>query len=364
MGRFPSTATPRPRSHRARRRVFFCAESLETRQLLSVAAYHPAIAPVGNVPAAVGPVVASPVTNAGTAGSAAGSAAGLQIVLEFNPVSIGQSGFQGFTETILFIEPPVSSGIGATGPIASGNLPSPTTTGDTSPTTTSSETSPAPAIAPLTPTILAGPSGSRSAVAVVIVPQTPPINLQPSTIPVTTQAILATALLEEQPIPPPFLGQGFESGQTQGGDPLAENGLNLPKVPVPLEPQIPPIDFVEPFRPAPVNPPAAQPGQPAERPARGSRAGVTPSPSKPRPSSPPPSSTRPGRPSSRSSRRNPRARPRRGRRAGALAAIVGTASIAGGGYHLVLGGSNRRSQRWLPARDSSKRNRERKPTTV
>ena len=111
MARLSSMST-RPRSDRARRRVFFCAESLESRQLLSVAAFHPAIAPVANVPAAVGPLVPSSVGTQGTAGSAAGANQGIQVVLEFNPVVSGQSSFNGFTETIFIFEQPSATGTG------------------------------------------------------------------------------------------------------------------------------------------------------------------------------------------------------------------------------------------------------------
>ena len=268
MARMSSTLT-RPRSDRARRRVFFCAESLESRQLLSVAAFHPAIAPVANVPAAVGPLVPS-VGTQGTGGSAAGANQGIQVVLEFNPVVSGQSSFNGFTETIFIFEQPSANGTGASAPTVTGS-PTPNAglgTLSTTSSTSSSETSSSQAIAPLTATILAAPgSANRTAVIAIVLPQTLVTNLVSSTIPVTTQAILATATLEEQPIQPPVLGQGFESGQTQGTDLRPENGLFTPKTPIPFEPQLPAIDFLEPFRPEPVNPPAAQPAEPVGPPA-------------------------------------------------------------------------------------------------
>ena len=83
----------------------------------------------------------------------------------------------------------------------------------------------------------------------------------------TTQMVLATAALEEQPIAPPYLGQGFESGQTQGADPRVEQGLRLPKIALPVEPMIPAIDVIEPLRPEAQEAPAAQPAQPAKVPA-------------------------------------------------------------------------------------------------
>ena len=193
-----------------------------------------------------------------------------------------------------------------------------------------------------------------------MLPQTLVTNLGSSTIPVTTQAILATATLEEQPIQPPVLGQGFESGQTQGTDLRPENGLLAPMAPVRFEPQVPATDFIEPFRPEPVNPPAAQPAEPVGPPAPARNAQpvetVPVSPATPTDLSRSPefpilspvaeSQTEDATPS------------------WSMAAMVGTAAIASGGYHLVLGGSNRFNQRWFPTRGASKKNRERKPTLV
>jgi hypothetical protein len=175
---------------------------------------------------------------------------------------------------------------------------------------------------------------------------------------VTTQAILATAAQEEQPIGPPVLGQGFESGQTQGGDPQMLAPPIVPNNPVPLKPQIPAVDFVEPLRPAPVNPPPGQPEQPEQPPAvpalpRGDeRLEVVPV--------EPASLTDWGK-----SPKFPILSPRTDdvpteTPSLSMAAMVGTAAIAGGGYHLVLGGSNRFNQRWLPTRRSSKETRCRK----
>jgi hypothetical protein len=363
MGRFPSPMPTRPRVGRARRRVFFCAESLESRQLLSVAAFHPTIAPTGNVPAAVGPVVPSPVVNVGTPAAATGLAPVLQIVIEINPVATGQASNHGFTETIFIFEETLSSGIGAASPTTpAGNSTSPggTTSSATSTNPGEASSTSSSAITPLTSTILAGPAaGNRAAIAVVVVPQTPVANFAPSTIPVTTQAILATATLEEQPIQPPVLGQGFESGQTQGIDPRSENAFTAPKVPVRIEPQIPAIDFIEPYRPALDQPPAAQPAQPAKTP-------TTPAPARnaePVEALPvePAALTDPGK-----SPEFPILSPRTDDRTEAetpsmsMAAMVGTAAIASGGYHLVLGGSNRFNQRWIPTRGSSKTNRGRR----
>ena len=266
MARLSSMST-RPRPDRVRRRVFFCAESLESRQLLSVAAFHPAIALVANVPAAVGPLVPSSVGTQATARSAASANQGIQVVLEFNPVVSGQSSFNGFTETIFIFEQPSANGTGASAPTATGS-PTPNAglgTLSTTSSTSSSETSSSQAITPLTATILAAPgSGNRTAVIVIVLPQTLVTNLGSSTIPVTTQAILATATLEEQPIQPPVLGQGFESGQTQGTDLRPETGLLAPMAPVRFEPQVPAIGL---HRAVPART-RESPGRPAGRTGR------------------------------------------------------------------------------------------------
>jgi hypothetical protein len=180
---------------------------------------------------------------------------------------------------------------------------------------------------------------------------------------VTTQAILAQATLEEQPIPPPVLGQGFESGQTQGVEPRPETGLLAPSIPVRLEPQFPPIDVIEPYLPEPVNTPAAQPTQPVEAPA---------APAPPRNAEP--VEAAPIEPAALTDWGKgpafPMLSPRTDSQTEAetpswsMAAMVGTAAIASGGYHLVLGGSNRFNQKWIPTRSSSKMTRRRKSSLV
>jgi hypothetical protein len=179
---------------------------------------------------------------------------------------------------------------------------------------------------------------------------------------VTTQAILAQATLEEQPIPPPVLGQGFESGQTQGAELRPDKGLFAPTTPVPFEPQLPATDFIEPFRPAPVNPPVNPPADPVGPPAPAPAQDAQPVETVPvNPAEATELSRSPEFPilSPMAESQTEAATP-----SWSMAAMVGTAAIAGGGYHLVLGGSNRFNQRWIPTRASSKKNRERKPTLV
>jgi hypothetical protein len=338
----------------------FCPETLESRQLLSVAALQPTLGPIGNVPAAIGPVVPSPTINTG----ALGATPVIPIVLEFNPVTTGGNSFHNFVETILIIEEPVSSGLGTSAPTATGGSTSTSGMGNASSPTPASQNGPAPAITPLTATILAGPGNNRAAIIAIVTQPTVVTNFTSSSIPVTTLSILATAALEEQPIQPPVLGQGFESGQTQGGDPQAEKGLNLPKALVPFEPKVPAFDYIEPYRAEPANPPAVQPAQPAEPPAAPAPAPIKVEPVDTLPVEPiaitevnrsPEFPILPPQDDAMAEAATP---------SWSLAAAIGTAAIAGGGYHLVLGGSNRFNQRWLPTLRSASENRSRKPVRV
>jgi hypothetical protein len=360
MGRQSPALPTRPRSDRARRRVIFCAESLETRQLLSVAAYPPAIAPAVHAPAQFGPVVPSATGNTGSSATPAGSSSAATPTPEIIIPITEQITSGGIAVTFLIIDVvPASSG--ASSPAAPTSGGSTSTTGSAaSPTSANpSVTSPTPAITPLTQTILST-GNANAAPIIVITPQPTVANFAPSSIPVTTQAILATAAQEEQPIGPPVLGQGFESGQTQGIDPAALAPPIVPNNPVPLKPQIPAVDFIEPVRPAPVNPPAGQPEQPEQQ---------------PQPTVPalPPGDDQvdviPVEPAALTdwgkSPRFPILSPRADdvqteTPSWSMAAVVGTAVIAGGGYHLVLGGSNRFNQRWLPTRRPSRETRGRK----
>ena len=360
MGRLSSTLPTRPRADRARRRVVFCAESLESRQLLSVAPLHPTIAPIGNVPAAIGPVVSSSAGNLATGGAAASTSSGLEVVLQINPIVTGQSAFHGFTETIFIFEEPSPAFTGASTPSPSG-ISSPSAGASGSPAGPIANPGPSStSITALTVTNLPSPGSAKGAPIIVVVAPAPIVpNFSSSTIPVTTQAILATATQEEQPLAPPVLGQGFESGQTQGIDPRQEPGLNLPPVPVRVEPRIPAIDFIEPYRPEVVIPPAVEPAQPAEVPAQPA----------PVPNAGPVQTDPVESLDLTNLQRDPEfpvlspltvTRTEAETPSWSMAAMVGTAAIAGGGYHLVLGGSSRFNQRWIPTRRSSKRSGGRK----
>jgi hypothetical protein len=187
---------------------------------------------------------------------------------------------------------------------------------------------------------------------VIVAPQFS-INLSPSTIPVTAQQILATAALEEQPLPPPVLGQGFESGQTQGGVLLPpEEVLRAEPVPVRIRPQEPATDYVEPYEVAPENPAPGRPDQPAapaNSPSLESDADSLES-----------ALLEPIR-SADWSEAVPRATTARlegtvhdDGPSWRLATLVGTAAIASGGYRVVHGRSKRFNQRWLPVRRSAR----------
>ncbi len=359
MRRMSSLLPTRSRPERTRRRVFFLAESLETRQLLSVAAIHPANAPVANVPALIGPAVASPVagnlaTGAANAATPAVNAppASLPIVIELGQFTINFGNGSSVTESVFLVEGFSSTGIGATSPAPSTGFsqsPSPVMSNPTSPSNGGGNAASNVAITPLTATILAGPTAKSAPVIVIIAPQAP-INLTPSTIPVTTQAILATATLEEQPLQPPVLGQGFESGQTQGGLMLkAEELLRAPTPPISIKPAAPATDYVEPYEAAPENPAPVEAAPPAIQPDAGllesilldpinvtDRAETTPLPAP-----------------------TPRLETTTHDQGGtwSVAALVGAAAVASGGYHLVHGRSNRFNQRWLPVRRSPRARR-------
>jgi hypothetical protein len=353
MGRWFSTPPTRSRAERTRRRVLYFAESLESRQLLSAAAFHPTVAPVGNIPALFGPAVAPGAANAGTTGVAASATPAIEVVVQINPVGAGNN----VVENVFIVGGSFSSVNVA--PTAASNAPSTVSPmpaiGNTSTSTSSSTASPAtpPAsITPLTATVLAGPPGaSRAPIIPIIQPQAPVANLAPSTTPATTQAILATATLEEQPLPPPFLGQGFESGQTQGFPPRMEIGVQGQSKPERNEAQVPATDHIEPFQPGPVEAVPGAPDQPAVPPA-------TPAPTPDKDAIDttkvePASLSEWGKSSSvpivspRMDSANQGEAPR-----WSMAAAVGAAFIASGGYHLVLRRSNRFNQRWLPLRKS------------
>lgn len=355
-------SSARARSGRPRRRRLFLAEVLETRRLLSVSApaLPHAVVSAPLVPALVGPMTSSTGTTSSAAGALSPSGSGQATPQVLVPVYAINFNFGNLNETLVIFEfagstgtsspAPTGSSTAAQGPIATFSG----TTADTTTNTTTASSSPTaqtPDITPLTATILSSPAASGRAVVVIIAPQPLVANLGPSTIPATAQAILATAALEEQPIGPPVLGQGFESPVGQGFESLF--GPVLPARPVQgwIDLELPGADFVEPIDAAPVMPePAApMPDQPAV-PVPTDANAVTEilldpvalsdwgkMPASPILTSELDAARHDEYPT------------------WSLAAIVGTTAIATGGYQLVLGGSARFNQRWLPSRRSAPR---------
>ncbi|MHB1560167.1 MAG: hypothetical protein ACYC61_22170 [Isosphaeraceae bacterium] len=360
-------SSARARSGRPRRRRLFLAEVLETRRLLSVSvpAMPHAVVSAPLVPALVGPMTSS----AGTSSPAAGAHSLLgsgqpapQLVIPIDTINFNVGNLN---ETLVIVE--FSGNIGGASPASYGSGASTATlgpiatfsgiTGDTSSasltaaTDTSGPTAQTPAITPLTATILSGPAVGGRAVVVIIAPQPLVANLGPSTIPATEQAILATATLEEQPLGPPVLGQGFESPVGQGFESLF--GPNLMSRPAHgwINLELPGADFVEPIDATPMmpQPDAPAPDQPAVPvPTDASAVSeilldpVAMSDWGKMPASPILTSEL----DAASHDESP---------TWSLAAMIGTTAIATGGYQLVLGGSARFNQRWLPTRRSSGR---------
>ena len=361
---FFSARPPLARAPRSRRRLFFSPELLESRQLLSVAAFpsHAMLAPVVNIPALIGPAVASPVsTTSGSLSSAVNPTYQVQLIIDVNPAATGAVGGHGFTETIVFFGDSF-----ATGPISAAPTPTtgagspssgPSTGGNagatTSPTTTTS-------ITPLAVSIVAGSAGvNRAPIVIVVAPQPLAVtNLAPSMAPVTTQAV-QTAVLEEQPLAPPQLGQGFESPVGQGSDVQLDKSLLRPSTRTLIEPALPATDFIEPLAPAPENPIPVEPAQPAQP--------VVPSTPTPDVQAGETILLEPiGLSDPQTEERLPVLVPRleintqQETPAWSMATLFGTAAVATGGYQLLLGGSPRFNQRWLPTRGSSARSRARK----
>lgn len=352
----------RARSGRPRRRRLFLAEILETRRLLSAAALPHAIAPVSLAPALVGSMNSPAGTTSPTAGALSQLGAGAQAPHGFVPIFNFNFNLGNSDETVVIIEfsgnpgfssaPSSGSSTVSQGPVAtfSGitegtSALSPTMTDTTGPTAQT------PSITPLTAVILSGPSVGGRNVVVVIVPQPLVANLGPSTIPATAQAILTTAALEEQPLGPPVLGQGFESPVGQGAISLFGPNLMDQTTPGWLDLVLPPTDYIEPIDAAPAipEPAAPSPDQPAV-PVPTDADSVTEILLDPvtvadwgkMPASPILTSDLDA--------------PRHDEYpTWSLAAMIGTTAIATGGYQLVLGGSARLNQRWLPNRRSASR---------
>lgn len=355
----------RARSGRPRRRRLFSAEFLETRRLLSgsVPALPHATQSVPLVPALVGPITSSAGTATSAAGALSPSSSGQAAPQVVIPIYANNFNLGNLNETLVVFE--FSGSLGASSPVPGGSSAATQgsiatfsgITGDTSSasstatTETSGPTAQTPAITPLTATILSSPAASGRAVVVIIAPQPLVANLGPSTMPVTEQAILATATLEEQPIGPPVLGQGFEWPVGQGFVSLFEPVLQARPAQGWLDLELPGADFVEPIDAAPVMPePAAPaPDQPA-----------MPVPTDPNAvteiSLDPVALSDWGKmPASPILTNDLDAARHDEYPTWNLAAMIGTTAIATGGYQLVLGGSVRFNQRWLPSRRSASR---------
>lgn len=216
---------------------------LETRQLLSVAAFH-AGPTVGALPVAlvVHPVVSAPTSTIGgtpagqitfdvpVAGNGAGQTT-VNIEVSYEPSIVlnlesvgapyGLGAVPSFSQPVGF-GPQANDSAGALGASldagsahgsASGSsigviVVNPGTTGLLN-SSTGATPSPNSPITPITPTILATYSyNGRSVIVAIVVPQVPVANFGPSSVPVTTQAILATVALEEVPTPSTHFGQG------------------------------------------------------------------------------------------------------------------------------------------------------------
>jgi hypothetical protein len=357
MGRSDSPRSMRPGFARAPRRTVVLVEPLESRQLLAAGAFQPIMAPALAVPAIIGPAQASPISPIAPPAPVANQAPSIEIVFGLISVGAGASAGHGFVETVFIFESSFSSGsIGA-----AGQAPNNPTTGPLAGGSAGATGS----IAPLTPTVLAGSAGrNQTPVVVIVLPQPLVVNLAPSTISVTTQAILATALLEEQPLPPPVLGQGFESPVGQALESSPERGLPGHLIPARVKAEPPATDFIEPYLPVlEENAPPAEPGQPvgppvAPAPPQDSTA-VDTAEVEPLALTDPTEAPRFPTSSPRLDAETPADTPM-----WSLSTVVGTAAVVSGGYRLALGGSSRFNQRWIPTRRSSRMTRGRRSGVV
>ncbi len=368
MGRSSNSVSAGPRRESARRRRVLLAEPLESRQLLSAAAFQPMVATGLNVSAILGPAQTATITPIVPGAPTVSMASEIEIGFGLNPIVPNAPAGSGAGQTILVIEisfsggPGASAGGGASSPAPTSGMGEMAGTSGTSGTSSSSgATSTTSSITALTPTGLAGPTARAQTAAVVFVapPQPLVVNLAPSTISAATQAILQQAILEEQPVGPPVLGQGFESPVGQGleWNPAANPGALLPRIRQALPPA---TDIIQPLRPpAQDAPQPLEPGETVEPPAL-----PAPAPEKA------PVDNEPLEPlrttDLEQAQRIPDVAPRldtetRGDPPSwSMASMVGTAAIVSGGYRLALGGSNRFNQRWIPTRRSSRSTRGRR----
>jgi hypothetical protein len=332
-------------------------EHLESRRLLSAAAFQPMAATGLTVSAIIGPAVASPIVPTLSASPGANMASEIQVGFGLEPIVPNAPAGSVVSQTIFIIEVSFSNGIGAAPSQPSTN---PTTGMQNGGTTAANGVT--GQLAPLTPTVLAGSTARNPAPVIVIVAPQPLIaNLAPSYSSAVTQAILLTAMLEEQPIPPPALGQGFESPVGQGAESVPDGTVRGHLAPIPIKAEPPATDIIEPYQPADQEKaPPAEPGKPVDQPA---------APAPPR--NPAAVDTLPAAPlevrAQSDATRLPVAAPRLDTETTietptwSMATVVGTAAVVSGGYHLTLGGSNRFNQRWIP---TGRKPRERRSRNV
>jgi hypothetical protein len=276
-------------------------------------------------------------------------------VLEIIPVTINVGGGIGVAQGFFVVGESFSTGT------SSGEINTPSSAAASANASASSGASASAAaasssIAPLTATILAGPNGAnRAPIIVVVQPQVVVANLTPSTIPVTTQAILATATAEEQPIPPLVLGQAFEAPVGQGLEEFEPGALIKKKeTPTRIEMELFPGDYIEPMRATPEDANPAAPAQPAEPPAAETTGRII-EPVEAILAAPVNVSEWGKQPDLPLLTPRIEIQTHDEYATWSLATVVGTTAIATGGYQLLMGGSARFNQRWLPTRRSSRR---------
>jgi hypothetical protein len=300
------------------------------------------------VSAILGPAVASPITPIVSAFPGANMASQIQVGFGLEPVVPNAPAGSVVSETIFVIQISFSNGISTTS-----SQPANNPTASTQPSGPTGSTG---LIAPLTPTVLASSTPrNRTPVIVIVVPQPLVVNPVPSAASAETQAILLTAMLEEQPLLPPVLGQGFESPVGQGAEPVPDASAPGQLVPTRIKAEPPATDIIEPYQPAiDEKAPTAEPVPPGDQPAAPAVPRVDAPVDTPRaePLEVMEHSDAPRFPVA-SARLD--AEPAIETPTWSMATVVGTAAVISGGYHLTFGGSSRFNQRWIPTRQSSRK---------
>jgi hypothetical protein len=331
-------------------------ENLESRRLLSAAAFQPMAATGVAVSAIIGPAVTSPIVPIVSASPGANMASQIQVGFGLEPIVPNAPAGSVVSQPIFIIEVSFSNGIGAAPSQPSANPTSGMQTGGTI-----AANGVTGQIAPLTPTVLAGSTArNRTPVIVIVEPQPLIANLGRSTSSAVTQAILLMAMLEEQPIQPPVLGQGFESSVGQDVESVPDGAVRGQLMPTRIKVEPPATDIIEPYQPADEQKaPPAEPGTPVDQPA---------APAPPRNAAPvdtlqdAPLEVREQSDAARLRVAVPRLDTETTIETPtwSMATVVGTAAVVSGGYHLTLGGSNRFNQRWIPTRRKVRERRSRK----